>query len=191
MSGEILGSIRHLAHVERDRHQLTVALDHHAQGPAAGVAPQQRGGVLGAAHGGAIHLHDDVALAEADIARIGQPLALAVDNGRGVQVTPRDLPSVGAERVRALSDFELVTVTPGIRAERGIDSESGALIVSLSGDARDIGFREGDVIVQVNRYPVRRAEDAAALLRRSAGHGPVRVVIERDGQLMSISFYVN
>jgi S1-C subfamily serine protease len=98
---------------------------------------------------------------------------------------------VGAERVRALSDFELVTVTAGIRAERGIDSESGALIVSLSSDARDIGFREGDVIVQVNRTPVRRAEDAAALLRRSVGRGPVRLVIERDGQLMSISFYVS
>jgi len=127
-------------------------------------------------------------------ARIGKPLSVTIDapdGGKVVPLVPRDLPSVASERVRALSDFELITVTPAIRAERDLSSDSGALIVSLSGDARDIGFREGDVIVQVNREPVRRAEDAATLMRRAAGRGAVRVVIEREGQLMSISFYAS
>jgi serine protease Do len=127
-------------------------------------------------------------------ARIGSPLRVVVRDDAGprtVVLQPRDLPSVAAERVRALSDFELVTVTPAIRAERNIGAENGAMVVSLSDDARNIGFREGDVILQVNRYPVRRAEDAAALLKRFAGRGALRVVIERDGQLMSISFYVS
>ena len=127
-------------------------------------------------------------------ARVGMPLAVTVSDGSGartVQVTPRDLPSVGAARVRALSDFELITVTPAIRAERGLNAESGAIIDSLSDDARNIGFSAGDVILQINRSPVRTAEDAAALLKRSVGQGPIRVVVERDGQLMSFSFYVS
>ncbi|HEX9109299.1 MAG TPA: trypsin-like peptidase domain-containing protein, partial [Longimicrobiales bacterium] len=167
-----------------------VSITHVAPGSPAAVAGLTAGMTLVSVGGRPVHSALDWEGLLLD-ARIGAPLALTVDNGRVLRITPRDLPSMGTERVRALSDFELVTVTPGIRAERGIDSESGALIVTLSGDARDIGFREGDVIVQVNRTPVRRAEDAAALLRRYAGHGPLRVVIERDGQLMSISFYVS
>jgi hypothetical protein len=39
--------------------------------------------------------------------------------GRG----PTDLPSLTAERVSALEEFELVTLTPAIRSERGLTSE--------------------------------------------------------------------
>jgi S1-C subfamily serine protease len=126
-------------------------------------------------------------------ARIGQPLVIsagATPPGASFTVVPRDLPSMTAERVRALSDFEFVTVTPSIQAERGLDNAEGALIVDLSENAHDIGLQEGDVVVQINRYPVRKADDAAMLLRRFAGRGPIRMVVERDGQLMSISFYV-
>lgn len=127
-------------------------------------------------------------------ARVGQPLEITVaDAGRErvVRILPRDLPSVTAERTRALSDFELVTLTPSIRAERKLAGESGALIVSLSEVARQIGLREGDLIVQINRIPVRSAEEAARLLQRLAGRGPVRVFFERNGQLGSVYFYIN
>src|SRR5690606_13266989 len=110
---------------------------------------------------------------------------------RIVDVVPSDLPSVTAERIRALADFELVTLTPSIRRERGLVSERGALIVSLSDVAREIGLREGDLIVQINRIAIEDAETAARLLQRLAGQGPVRVFFERQGRLGSVSFYIN
>ncbi|HSL72766.1 MAG TPA: trypsin-like peptidase domain-containing protein [Longimicrobiales bacterium] len=125
-------------------------------------------------------------------ARVGEPLDIVVAEGnreRTVRVRPTDVPSLAAERVRALSDeFQLVTVTAAIRAERRIQSESGALILELSPEAQRIGLRRGDVILEVNAQPVRTAEEAARLMRR---RGAVRLFVERQGRGGYISFYVN
>jgi len=126
-------------------------------------------------------------------ARVGEALDLAVSDGsqrRIVRVVPEDLPSLAAERVRALADFELVTLTPAIRSERGVRSERGAMIVSASAAARQIGLREGDVILWINGYNVDSAEEAADLLRRAARRGYVRMAYERQGQLREISFRI-
>jgi len=123
---------------------------------------------------------------------VGQPLQLVTRRGgseRQVAVTASALPSLTAERVRALSDLQLVTVTPAIRAERSLASERGALIVELSDVARSVGLAQGDVIVQINRVPVGSAGEAAELLRRLAGGG-ARVIIERRGQYGSVSFTI-
>jgi hypothetical protein len=108
-------------------------------------------------------------------------------DARDYRVVPTDLPSESAERVQALRDFQLITLTPGVRAERDIVSEQGALIVGLSEQARRLGFEEGDVIVQVNRVRIHSAEEAAQVLRRVAGRGGV-IWIERDGQLGAVQF---
>jgi serine protease Do len=123
-------------------------------------------------------------------AQVGTPLDVRVADGgagRVVRVTPADLPSVSAQRVQALQSIQLVTLTPGIRAERSIRSEQGALIVSLSDDARQAGLEEGDVILQINRSRVRTAEDAARLLQGLDGGGAV-VFLERDGQIGSVQW---
>ncbi|HET7273982.1 MAG TPA: trypsin-like peptidase domain-containing protein [Longimicrobiaceae bacterium] len=124
--------------------------------------------------------------------RVGQPIRLTVDDGEGertITVVPSDLPSVSAERIRALQDFEFVTLTQAIRAERGIASEAGALIVSLSPAAEQIGFRPGDVVLQINRMRVRSAEEAARALGVLGGRGVV-VYFERNGQIGSTAFRV-
>ena len=123
---------------------------------------------------------------------VGDVLRVGIESNGGtrtVSLPTQDLPSLTAERIRALSDLELVTVTPAIRAERTLASEQGALIVQLSDAARAIGLAEGDVIVQINRMPVGSAEEAAALLRRLAG-GAVRMIFERRGQYGSVSFTI-
>jgi serine protease Do len=125
--------------------------------------------------------------------RVGDALQITVSEGtarRALRVETQDLPSITAERVRALTDFEFVSLTPAIRAERSVASERGALIVELSDAARRIGLRVGDVVVQINRTPVTNAQEAAALLRRLAGQGAVRVFFERAGQYGSVSFYI-
>jgi serine protease Do len=128
-------------------------------------------------------------------ARVGQPLEIVASEGgreRTFRVTPQDVPSLAAERVRALSDeFELITVTPAIRSERRISSQRGALIVDLSAAAQRVGLREGDVIVEINRVPVQNAEEVAQIMRQLAGRrSGVRLLIERQGQLGMVSFYV-
>jgi type II secretory pathway component PulC len=57
--------------------------------------------------------------------------------------------------------------------------------------ARQLGLREGDLILQINRSSVSGAEEAARLLKELAGQGPVQVVFERQGRVGAVHFYIN
>jgi S1-C subfamily serine protease len=61
--------------------------------------------------------------------------------------------------------------------------------VGMSDAGRQVGLREGDVILQVNRRQVRNAEEAAAALGETRGSG-VLVYFERGGRLGSTSFRI-
>jgi serine protease Do len=126
---------------------------------------------------------------------VGEPIDVVLGTAgreRRVRLVTGDLPSMTAQRIRALEDFELVTLTPAIRAERALASEHGALIVQLSEPAqRQLGLQPGDLIVQINRQPIRSAQEAAQLLRDAAPRVPIRLFFERGGRLGSTSFYVN
>ncbi len=119
---------------------------------------------------------------------VGDTLRVGVgDSGeRTVQLVSADLPSISAERVNALQEFELVTLTPAIQSERGLSNDHGALIVNVSDNVRrTLGLRPGDLIVAINRYAVRSAEEAADLLRQiqdTPGRVPVRMLVERSGR---------
>jgi type II secretory pathway component PulC len=84
--------------------------------------------------------------------------------------------------VRVLQDIEAITVTPQVRAERGLTSEAGALIVGISSDlAAQTGLRAGDVIVGINRTPVRSADELARIFEGLRGSGRLALTIERNG----------
>ena len=124
---------------------------------------------------------------------VGAPLAIRVTEGRAVReyrVVPSELPSMRAERVQALRDLQLVTLTPAIRAERGVVSDRGALIVSISDAASQVaGLQAGDVILQLNRVSIDSAETAARVLEQLAGAGVV-VFFERGGQIGRTQFLI-
>jgi serine protease Do len=126
--------------------------------------------------------------------RVGESIDVVVTSGgsrRTLRVGTQDLPSLTAERIRAGSDFEFITLTPAIRAERNLVSEKGALIASLSPVARErLGLREGDLIVQINRSQITSAQEAAEMLRRASGGAAVRVFFERQGQYGQVAFYI-
>jgi serine protease Do len=122
--------------------------------------------------------------------RVGESLEIRVEEEgrvRALQVVPEDLPSLSAERIQALRDFQLVTLTPAIRAERGLENEQGALIVDLSDQARALGLRSGDLIVAINRSRIRSAEEAARVLQEPGSRGVV-VYFERGGRYGSVQF---
>jgi serine protease Do len=125
-------------------------------------------------------------------AAYGQPLDIRVSGGSGervVRVVPGDIPSMAAARIQALRDFQLVTLTPAIRAERGLASDRGALIVGLSDEARNLGLREGDLILQINRARIGSAEEAAQALQAAAG-GWVVMYVERQGRIGAVQFSI-
>jgi C-terminal processing protease CtpA/Prc len=93
--------------------------------------------------------------------------------------------------VRALDEIELVT--RDARHPRGAPprQRGGALIVTAGEAAQQVGFRDGDLILQLNRTAVRTAAEAASVLRRLEGtRTTVRALVERQGQLITLSFNV-
>jgi type II secretory pathway component PulC len=63
------------------------------------------------------------------------------------------------------------------------------MVVALPERARNIGLREGDVILQINRVRIRSAEEAATVFQRVPA-GAVLVYFERGGQVGSAQFLI-
>ena len=126
--------------------------------------------------------------------RVGESVPLVLRRGSGdvnVNVSIADLPEVTAQKVQVLKELELVSLTPAIRAERGVRSERGALVYRASDRImQDLGIQPGDVIVQVNRTPVGSAEDASRALDYYAGRGTIRMFCERGGQIFATDFWI-
>ena len=117
---------------------------------------------------------------------VGDVVTVEVRNGRDStsrRIVTGDLPTVTAEKYTVLESLELVNVTPAIQAERGIRSEQGVLIFKLAPEvARATGLQEGDVILAINRTPVRTAAQVQELLNVRPGE-VIRVYLERDAQI--------
>jgi serine protease Do len=124
--------------------------------------------------------------------RVGEQVPLVVRRGGSdlsVNVTIADLPDVSAPKVQVLKEMELVTLTPAIREERGVQSSRGALIYRASERiTEELGMSPGDVIVMINRTPVTSAEDVSRALDYYAGRGPIRVFFEHQGQIFTTDF---
>jgi serine protease Do len=119
--------------------------------------------------------------------RVGESVPIVVRRGgrdRTVNVEVADLPEVSAPKVAVLQELELVTLTPAIRAERGVRSPRGAVVYNVSDRvSNDIGLQRGDVIVQINRLPITSAADVKSAFDTYAGRSAMRVVWERAGRI--------
>lgn len=154
----------------------------------AGVRP---GDVLVTARGRALRNAFDWEARLLDL-RVGEMLPLRIRRGSReleLRLTVADLPEATAPRVQVLRDLQLVTLTPAIRGERSIWAQAGAVVYDVSPEMGDVlGLQRGDVIMQVNRTPVRTAEDAARAIDYYAGRGPMTVFFERQGQVFRSDF---
>jgi S1-C subfamily serine protease len=117
---------------------------------------------------------------------VGDAVEVALRSGSGKasrRIVTGDLPTVTAEKITVLQDLQLINVTPAIQAERSIRSDQGALIFRLSPQvSRATGLQPGDVILAINRTPVRNASEVASLLNVRPGQ-VIRIYVERDGQV--------
>jgi serine protease Do len=80
-------------------------------------------------------------------------------------------------------------VTPPVARELGLKVKEGVLVrdVVEGGRAAEAGIRAGDVIVEVDRRPVRTIEDFKARLDKQAKDEPVVMLVNRDGQTMYVA----
>ncbi len=170
-----------------------LAVSEVAEDGAAANAGIRTGDVLVSAAGRPLRTYLDWEAVKLDVAP-DEALDLVVQRGeseRRVRVIVGDLPTTRAERVAALGGMELITITPAIRQERRIRSETGALIYHLLEETqRNTGLREGDVIIQINRTRITRAQDVQEAFREAAGHGVVSVYVERGGGRGWMEFYI-
>lgn len=122
--------------------------------------------------------------------RVGDRVPIVARRGTSeltFDVAVEDLPEVNAPRVTVLREIQLVTLTPSIRAERGIRSTAGAFVQAVSALASEqIGLQVGDVVLQVNARRITTAEDAASALNTQ--RGAVVMYVERGGQIFSTEF---
>src|SRR5437762_4496583 len=124
----------------------------------------------------------------------GQPLSVSYRHGgenRSARLAVTDLPTMLAEKVSVLGGMKVVTVTAAVRAERGIQSDHGALIYDIPDEMQQAtGLASGDVILQINRARVSSAEDLRRAFTAAAGAGAAAVWFERGGRLNRTAFYV-
>ena len=126
--------------------------------------------------------------------RVGEDVPLVLRRGGQtvrVSVKVSDLPEVNAPKVTVLREIQLVTLTPAIRAERGVRRANGALVQSVTlRVAEQLGIQAGDVILQVNRVPIQDAESAARAIDYYAGRGVIVMYLERGGQVYTTEFVI-
>ena len=119
--------------------------------------------------------------------RVGDRVPMVIRrNGREqtVNVQVADLPEVSAPKVAVLQELELITMTPTIRAERGVRSARGAVVYNASDRvANEIGLQRGDVIVQINRLPIASVADVQRAIDTYAGRSAMRILYERGGRI--------
>src|SRR6476646_10239383 len=153
-------------------------------GPAAraGLRPSD---VLVEANGRRLRNYLDWEAVKLDL-HVGDTVGVLVRTGNSTvrrRIVTGDLPTVAAQKITVLKDLQLINVTPAIQAERSIRSEQGALIFRISPQvSQSTGLQEGDVILAINRSPVRNASQVADLLNVRPGQ-VIRIYVERQGQV--------
>ncbi|HWO88427.1 MAG TPA: trypsin-like peptidase domain-containing protein [Gemmatimonadales bacterium] len=117
----------------------------------------------------------------------GDTLRIGVHRGGRIQevlLVATELPSERAVRV-SFADLQLITVTSQIQAERRLQYPRGALVTRAGPESqRALGVQEGDVILQINNYPISDAAQVTQVLEYLRGRGMARLYVERDGQIV-------
>ena len=111
-------------------------------------------------------------------------------NAHIAKLTDESQPKVAAESDgKGKLGLSVQPVTPPIARELGLKVKEGVLVrdVVEGGRAAEAGIRAGDVIVEVDRRPVRTIEDFKARLEQQAKDAPVVMLVNRDGQTMYVA----
>jgi serine protease Do len=157
-----------------------------APGGPADRAGLRRGDVLTEAGGHRLRNYLDWEAVKLDLHVSDSVRVTALQGGRQVSrlLVSGDLPTTTAEKVTVVKGLQLVTLTPQIRAEKGLQSETGALIYRITAEvAQSTGLQSGDLNVAINRRPIRSTDDVTGVLEALKSREAIRLYFERDGQI--------
>ena len=165
-----------------------------ASGGPAARAGIRSGDVLMQANGRKLRNYLDWDAVQLDL-HVGDSVTV-LGKSRGEIFTHRiitgDLPSVTAEKVRVLQNLDLITVTPAIQAERGIQSAAGALVYHVPTDVSEqTGIAVGDVIIGINGQALRSAEEIGRTLQAIRPGSGFILNIERGGMRGNLRLQLN
>ncbi len=153
----------------------------------AAIAGFKSGDVLVSANGRPLRTWLDWEAVKLDVA-VGDTVQVEVRSGSGTirrRIRTGELPSATAERVTVIKDFELVTMTPAIRAERRIAADRGVLIYRITDQAERVtGLQEGDVILAINNTRVESVNEVSEAFDRLRQARGFRVFFERNGRIL-------
>ncbi len=83
--------------------------------------------------------------------------------------------------------ISVVPLTPSLAAQLGVDRGASGVVVTTvdpEGPAGEAGVRTGDVLLEVNRKPVRSAADVTGAM---SGSGPLLMLLDRKGQTFFVT----
>ncbi|MDA8432717.1 MAG: DegQ family serine endoprotease [Nitrospiraceae bacterium] len=118
------------------------------------------------------------------IIRAGKELTLHL---KIAEMPSGGLPAVVSPTAESLG-LNVENITPRIAAQLGLKERSGVVVVGVEqgSPAEDAGIQAGDVIKEVNREPVRNADEYNAAMRKAGKNAPLLLLVKRGAQ----AFYV-
>jgi len=156
-------------------------------GPAA-QAGLAEGTILQEANGRRLRNYLDWEAVKLDL-HVGDTVSVVIKRGNSSEsrrIVTGDLPTVTAAKVGVIRGLEVITVTPGIQAERSLRTDRGALIYRITDEVgQATGLQEGDVITFINRNPITTAPQVASLLESMRSGEVFRIVFERQGATLA------
>jgi len=110
-------------------------------------------------------------------------------NARIARLEDESPAKVGEPEGKGQLGLSVQPLTPPVARELGIKAKEGVLVRDVvdGGRAAEAGIRAGDVIVEVNRHPVRTVEDLKTRVDKQAKNEPIVMLVNRDGQTMYVA----
>ena len=159
----------------------------------AGVKP---GDVIVELDGKKVAKSEDLPRLVADV-RIGSEVPLTVvRGGTEVRLTAK-IARLEEERPSKIAETEgkgklglsVQALTPPVARELGLKAKEGVLVrdVVEGGRAHEAGIRAGDVIVEIDRQPIRTVEELKTRVDKQAKGEPMVILVNREGRTMYVA----
>jgi serine protease Do len=118
--------------------------------------------------------------------RVGDRVPVRLRRGSAeltANLTVANEPELSAPKLQVLKELQLAILTPAIRGERGIISQSGAVVTEISPSlANAWNLQRGDVIIRVYNFDIGSPQDVAEAFDALAGRGRFYLFFERGGR---------
>jgi serine protease Do len=116
------------------------------------------------------------------VIRDGKRVTLHAQVARLQDREPGATPVASSENKGALG-LSVQTVTPEVARDLGLDPPQGVVVRDVRNDspAANAGIRPGDVIVAIDRQPVKNVEDMKSALQKHPAGTPALFLVRREG----------